>query len=65
VDSPIGGALVRHWAYPVGEGSADEGWQFNAETRYCLPTLPYLPGYLQVIGFIDTGYARVNKHLTG
>ena len=63
-------------AYPVGEGSADEGWQFNAETRYRLPAIPYLPGYLQVIGFIDTGYARVNanplpgdfnnsQHLTG
>ena len=63
-------------AYPVGEGSADEGWQFNAETRYRLPTIPYLPGYLQFIGFIDTGYSRVNaqplpgdfnnsQHLTG
>jgi len=64
-------------AYPVGEGSADEGWQFNAETRYRLPAIPYLPGYLEFIGFIDTGYARVNaqplpgdptpnsQHLTG
>ncbi|MDD5461273.1 MAG: POTRA domain-containing protein [Methylococcales bacterium] len=63
-------------AYPVGEGSADEGWQFNAETRYRLPVIPNLPGYLQLIGFIDTGYARVNaqplpgdthnsQHLTG
>ena len=63
-------------AYPVGEGSADEGWQFNGETRYRLPAIPYLPGYLQLIGFIDTGYARVNaqplpgdfhnsQHLTG
>jgi len=63
-------------AYPVGEGSADEGWQFNAETRYRLPVIPYLPGFLQLIGFIDTGYARVNtqplpgdfknsQHLTG
>jgi hemolysin activation/secretion protein len=63
-------------AYPVGEGSADEGWQFNGETRYRLPTIPYLPGFLQLIGFIDTGYSRVNaqplpgdahnsRHLTG
>ncbi|MCX7099541.1 MAG: hypothetical protein NTV43_16740 [Methylococcales bacterium] len=63
-------------AYPVGEGSADEGWQFNAETRYRLPAIAFLPGYLQLIGFIDTGYARVNAqplfgdthnsyHLTG
>ncbi len=47
-------------AYPVGEGSADEGWQFNGEARYRLPAIPYLPGYLQFIGFIDTGYFRVN-----
>lgn len=47
-------------AYPVGEGNGDEGWQFNAETRYRLPAIPYLPGYLQLIGFIDTGYARIN-----
>jgi len=63
-------------AYPVGEGSADEGWQFNAETRYRLPAIPYLPGFLHLIGFIDTGYFRVNaqpltnqapnsQHLTG
>jgi hemolysin activation/secretion protein len=63
-------------AYPVGEGSADEGWQFNAETRYRLPAITYLPGFLQLIGFIDTGYFRVNaqpltnqapnsQHLTG
>jgi len=63
-------------AYPVGEGSADEGWLFNAETRYRLPTIPNLPGYLQLIGFIDTGFSRVNaqplpgdahnsQHLTG
>lgn len=63
-------------AYPVGEGNGAEGWQFNAETRYRLPAIPYLPGYLQLIGFIDTGYSRINaqpllgdaqnsRHLTG
>jgi hemolysin activation/secretion protein len=63
-------------AYPVGEGSADEGWQFNAETHYRLPVIPNLPGFMQLIGFIDTGYSRVNaqplpgdthnsRHLTG
>ena len=53
-------------AYPVGEGNADEGWLSNVETRYRLPTVPYLPGYVQVIGFIDVGYAQVNaKPLAG
>ena len=62
-------------AYPVGEGSADEGWLFNGETRYSLPTFSALPGQLQLIGFIDTGYSRINanplvgqgrnRHLTG
>lgn len=47
-------------AYPVGEGSADEGWQFNFETRYQLPKFSELPGYFQLIGFIDTGYYRIN-----
>ncbi|SIS42593.1 ShlB/FhaC/HecB family hemolysin secretion/activation protein [Neptunomonas antarctica] len=63
-------------AYPVGEGSADEGWLFNAETRYSLPRFESVPGRLQIIGFIDSGYSRVNasplagdlnnsRHLTG
>lgn len=63
-------------AYPVGEGSADEGWQSNTEIRYRLPSIHYVPGFLQLIGFIDTGYARINTiplpgdahnsaHLTG
>jgi hemolysin activation/secretion protein len=47
-------------AYPVGEGNADEGWLANVETRYRLPKVPFFPGYLQVIGFIDAGYAHVN-----
>jgi hemolysin activation/secretion protein len=46
-------------AYPVGEASADEGWLVNAETRYKIPTPSYIPGYMQLIGFIDTGYARI------
>lgn len=62
-------------AYPVGEGSADEGWIFNGETRYNLPTIAAVPGHIQFIGFIDTGYSRINanplagqgrnRHLTG
>jgi hemolysin activation/secretion protein len=63
-------------AYPVGEGNGSEGWQFNGEARYRLPAVPYLPGYMQFIGFIDTGFSRINvqplpgdahnsQHLTG
>jgi hemolysin activation/secretion protein len=61
-------------AYPVGEGSADEGWLFNGEARYSLPAFSAVPGQLQLIGFIDTGYSRINanplpgigsRHLTG
>jgi hemolysin activation/secretion protein len=61
-------------AYPVGEGSADEGWVFNGEARYNLPAIDPLPGHFQLIGFIDTGYSRINavplpgdrsRHLTG
>jgi hemolysin activation/secretion protein len=61
-------------AYPVGEGSADEGWIFNGEARYNLPTIEHIPGNFQLIGFIDTGFSRINanplfnnnsRHLTG
>ena len=63
-------------AYPVGEGSADEGWLFNGETRYNLPGIAAILGQLQLIGFIDTGFSRINanplpgdrhnsRHLTG
>jgi hemolysin activation/secretion protein len=61
-------------AFPVGEGSADEGWIFNGETRYGLPAIEPIPGRFQLIGFIDTGYSRINaiplpgdrsRHLTG
>jgi hemolysin activation/secretion protein len=63
-------------AYPVGEGNADEGWLFNGEVRYGLPRSAELPGQFQLIGFIDTGFSRINanplqgdlnnsRHLTG
>jgi hemolysin activation/secretion protein len=63
-------------AYPVGEGSADEGWLFNGEARYNLPKFSESTGQLQLIGFIDTGFSRINanplagdlhnsRHLTG
>ncbi len=49
-------------AYPVGEGSADEGWLFNGEARYHIPNPSNVPGYLQFIGFIDAGFSRVNAN---
>jgi hemolysin activation/secretion protein len=49
-------------AYPVGEGSGSEGWMFNAESRYRFANIPYVPGYLQAIAFIDTGNSRINTN---
>jgi hemolysin activation/secretion protein len=69
----LGGANAIR-AYPVGEGSASEGWLFNGEVRYNLPTFTAVPGQFQIIGFIDTGFSRPNanplpsigsRHLTG
>lgn len=45
-------------AYPVGEGSGDEGWIFNGEARYNLPSFSLVPGQIQFITFVDTGYSR-------
>ena len=47
-------------AYPVGEGSGDEGWIFNGEARYNLPSFSTVPGQVQFISFVDTGYSRIN-----
>jgi hemolysin activation/secretion protein len=69
----LGGANAIR-AYPVGEGSASEGWLFNGEARYALPALAAVPGQFQAISFIDTGFSRPNanplpgigsRHLTG
>ncbi len=69
----LGGASAIR-AYPVGEGSASEGWLFNGEVRYNLPAFASVPGQFQIIGFIDTGFSRPNanplpsinsRHLTG
>lgn len=49
-------------AYPVGEGSGSEGWIFNAESRYRFANIPYIPGFLQAIAFIDTGNSRINTN---
>jgi hemolysin activation/secretion protein len=47
-------------AYPVGEASGDEGHQFNFELRHDLP-LGAPAGTLQLVGFFDTGFVRLNK----
>ena len=69
----LGGANAIR-AYPVGEGSASEGWLFNGEVRYALPAFAAVPGQFQAISFIDTGFSRPNanplpgigsRHLTG
>lgn len=63
-------------AYPVGEASADEAWLVNSEIRYGLPSFAGLAGQIQLLGFLDTGGARINarplagdvhnyRHLTG
>jgi hemolysin activation/secretion protein len=48
-------------AYPVGEGSGDEGWAGNAELRYDVPGGIKI-GDLQLIAFADAGGVRLNRH---
>ena len=50
-------------AYPEGEAYADQGYVLNLEARMQLPKFSdAMPGQLQLIGFIDTGRAIVNKN---
>ncbi|MHB1092946.1 ShlB/FhaC/HecB family hemolysin secretion/activation protein [Thiobacillus sp.] len=58
----LGGANgVR--AYPEGEAYADQGYVLNLEVRALLPHLSERqPGQMQLIGFIDTGTAMLNKN---
>jgi hemolysin activation/secretion protein len=58
----LGGAYgVR--AYPEGEAYADEGYMLTLEARLLLPpVLEALPGQMQLIGFVDTGSATLNKN---
>jgi hemolysin activation/secretion protein len=48
-------------AYPVGEASGDEGHQLNFELRRDL-ALGVRAGTLQLVGFFDTGFIRLNQH---
>jgi hemolysin activation/secretion protein len=55
----LGGATgVR--AYPEGEAYGDEGYIATLEARLLLPTWSVLPGQVQLIGFVDTGYVTQN-----
>lgn len=56
----LGGATgVR--AYPEGEASGDEGWLVNAELRWAAPRLAWLPGQIQLMGFVDSGNVALAK----
>lgn len=50
-------------AFPSGEASGDEGMVLTLETRTRLPVLQdYLPGQMQLVGFVDTGVVTLNKN---
>ena len=56
----IGGpGAVR--AYPVSEGSGDEGYVFQTEYRYILPSFKPGGGDFTVLGFWDYGQSTLNR----
>jgi hemolysin activation/secretion protein len=57
----LGGAYAVR-AYPEAEIYGDEGYVATLEARLLLPPLPpRLPGRVQLIGFVDTGSANMNR----
>ena len=57
----LGGAQeVR--AYPEGEAYGDEGYVATLEPRLLLPKWQALPGRMQLIAFVDTGFVRVDTN---
>jgi hemolysin activation/secretion protein len=49
--------------YPQGEGFGDEGYLAHVEGRLLLPALAaYVPGQVHLLGFVDAGHIKVNKH---
>ena len=55
----LGGANgVR--AYPEGEAYGDDGYIATLQPTLQLPLPPSVPGQLQAIAFVDTGYVKVN-----
>jgi hemolysin activation/secretion protein len=57
------GGMFAVRAYPEGEAYGDEGYVLNVEARWLLPR-PWRPaaGQLQLVGFVDTGRATLNKN---
>jgi hemolysin activation/secretion protein len=50
-------------AYPEGEASGDQGYVLSVEGRLALPQLaPYVPGQVQLVGFVDTGSVTLDKN---
>jgi hemolysin activation/secretion protein len=57
----LGGANgVR--AFPEGEAYGDDGYIATLEPRLQLPLPRFVPGHLQLIAFVDTGYVKVNHN---
>ncbi|WP_159915423.1 ShlB/FhaC/HecB family hemolysin secretion/activation protein [Pantoea sp. 18069] len=57
----LGGASAVR-AYPEGETQADQAYVLSIEARYSLGQLAaYVPGQLQLVGFVDTGTARISR----
>jgi hemolysin activation/secretion protein len=55
----LGGAQgVR--AYPEGEAYGDDGYIATIEPRVIVPTPAHLPGVVQLIGFVDNGFVKIN-----
>jgi hemolysin activation/secretion protein len=58
----LGGAQgVR--AYPEGEAYGDDGYIATIEPRVIVPTPAHLPGVVQLIGFVDNGFVKINHTL--
>ncbi len=57
------GGMYGVRAYPEGETYADQGYVVNLEARLQVPQFSnYLPGQLQLIGFVDAGKVTVSKN---
>lgn len=57
------GGMYGVRAYPEGEGYGDQGYVVNLEARVQVPQFSnYMPGKLQLIGFVDAGQVTANKN---
>jgi hemolysin activation/secretion protein len=57
------GGMYAVRAYPVGEAYSDEGYVATLEARLLLPKFSErMPGQMHLIGFADTGSARINNN---